>query len=117
MDTVESKTKKCKHCAEVILAEAKVCKHCGKKQGTSIWVWVVLTPILLFVLMMIIGSNVDPDKSNARSSVEYCWDAYDRLSKDPSITRSARGFAYEACQQKVRDFEKQYGRSATMRKD
>ena len=111
MDTVESNIKKCKHCAEVILAEAKVCKHCGKKQGTSIWVWILTIPIFLFVIMMIIGANVDPDKSNARDSVDKCWAKYDSLSKDPSVTRSARGFAYEACQRMVRDFEKQYGLS------
>lgn len=110
-------TKKCKHCAEQILAEANTCKHCGKKQGTSVWVWILLTPVVLFGAMMVIGSNAPPEKSNARSSIEYCWDNYDSLRKDPTISRAALGLAYDTCQLMVKKFEDQYGYSSTLRKD
>ena len=52
------KTKKCKHCAEQILTEANTCKHCGKKQGTSVWVWILLAPIVILGLLMVIGLSL-----------------------------------------------------------
>lgn len=114
---VKEEFKSCKHCAESILIAAKICKHCGKGQGTSLWVWLILMPFAILMVLMIVGLNVDPNKSNARLSVEECWSSYDDLKKNPQISNGALSTAYGACQQMAKSFEDKYGRSPTLRKN
>lgn len=116
MDNV-AKYLPCKHCAESIKIEAKVCKHCGKSQGVSVWVWILLTPVVLFAIMMLIGSGADPAKVNARERLSACWDSYENLAKNPGIPTPATDLAYSACHESAREFERKYGYSATIRKN
>lgn len=112
---MESNEKKCPKCAETVLAEAVKCKHCGSdlRQKRKLWPWLVGTPVAVLAVMMVVGSNIPPEKSNARDAIALCWKSVD----DPLLAPNARLLARDACRSMVADFERKYGPSPSLRRD
>ena len=62
--------------------------------------YVLGTVVALFVVMMIIGANADPEKQKQRDAIALCWKEQERKSLTPGAARSIAG----VCEKMENDF-------------
>lgn len=68
-ESLNNKTKKCKHCQSDIPKKAKVCPNCRKKQG-GIMKWVIIAIVAILLFSCGTGNNEDdkkPSNSNPQN--------------------------------------------------
>lgn len=85
----------------------------SKKQRMPVWAWLIVAPVILFVIVLLVGSLSDPasEKSKKRAAVDLCWERYDSL-----ISHAEKNLMKGACQILVDQYEKTYEPSATLRR-
>lgn len=80
-----------------------------EKQKSKIWLWVVGVPVVLFALMMVLGSmNADPVKDRDRRTYDFCLE--ELAGADRARNGSATALA-GVCETMRKDFQKKYGRN------
>lgn len=53
--------KKCKYCHEEINSQAKICPNCRKKQGTPLWLIILIVLVAIGIISSMGDDNTSPD--------------------------------------------------------
>jgi hypothetical protein len=77
-----------------------------KSSGSSWWKWVLGVPVVLFILMMVLGTiNSNPEQNSARRAYETCMSSL----ADADRARSGTGsFIAGACEKMRNDYIAKY---------
>jgi len=93
--------KKCIHCKEDILSDAKVCKHCGKAQPSKAAVFIVLIFLVFIFIVSIIGSFSAPTNSDRETDSKiFAKEVIKEILKSPSTAEFSNVRAYELSNEK-----------------
>lgn len=117
----------CRECNKEISDQAVACPHCGMPQSpvvrleqteqaltppkkeVSIWVWIVVVPLVCLVVAAASGActpSADSEaKAHARRAIDLCWSEQARKSITPGEARFIAG----ACEKMERDFRSKWG--------
>ena len=98
----------CRECGPDVSTEAKTCPKCGVriKKPSKLWMWLIGTPIALFIILMIVVSN-SPEaeaKAKARHTYELCLSEMN----DPLRSPGHRMVARSVCERLRDDFRAKY---------
>jgi hypothetical protein len=109
---------KCRECGGAISTSAKTCPHCGSPLAASSrasYLWLIIgLPVGAIVLFLGFGAiSGSPEKSQARSAIDLCWESAD----DALAPMSARHLARSTCQKMVSDFEQKHGYAPSLRRN
>jgi len=85
----------------------------SEKKGMPIWGWLILAPVILFLIMLLIGSLSGPpsEQSIKRAAVNLCWERYDSIT-----SYGQKDLMKGACNILIDQYEKAYGPSASLRR-
>ncbi len=67
--------------------------------------WVIGVPVGLFALFLVVGRTSNDPKTQARRTIETCWDDQGKKSLDPATARFVAG----TCERLEADFMAKYG--------
>lgn len=84
----------------------------SKKRGMPWWGWLLLSPFIIFGLMMVY-QMIKPEtaddrlKTSQRKTIEMCWQDQGQKSLAPGSARSVAGI----CEGLTRDYQAKWGSS------
>lgn len=95
--------KKCIHCKEDILSDAKICKHCGKAQPSKASA-IIMACVSIFIAYIMItsvigGPNTQTNDRKINSQV-FAKEAIRKILKSPSTAKFSDVQAYELSDEK-----------------
>ncbi|MFT0172199.1 hypothetical protein ACLKMY_24855 [Paraburkholderia mimosarum] len=114
----------CGECSREISSLATACPSCGAPNaalspapspqssgmggGTKILLWLIGTPIVILVVMMVIGANISPaekDRQTAGIAIDEC----DKQVNDELNPINVRRMARDVCDRLRSDYRVKYG--------